>query len=168
MRAAFLRISDWLDTLTRAVGIVAGLLLVATVLTIVVLRYGFGTGSIKLQDLSSYAFAVFVILALPVCQVRRGHVRVEVLTERLSQRYRIWADRVALAVFLIPVFGLLIWAYWPDLVYSWQIRESSLETGGLAGLFLVKTALPLAAVLMIVQGIAQVLRPPDGADGDGS
>ena len=71
---------------------------------------------------------------------------------------------MALVLFLIPMFGVLIWAWWPQMTYAWSIREASLETGGLGGLYLVKTALPVAAALCIVQGLAAVLKgAPDDA-----
>ncbi|TCP22764.1 tripartite ATP-independent transporter DctQ subunit [Rhodovulum adriaticum] len=144
--------------------VVAGLFLTGAVLAIVVLRYGFGTGFIELQDAAAYAFAALMALSIPVTLARGGHVRVEVISERLPQAYLRGADAVALVIFLIPVFGLLIRAFWPDLAYSWSIREGSVETGGLGGLYLVKTALPVAAGLTILQGLAQVLRPAPGKD----
>ena len=150
-----------LDRLARAVCVTAGLILVATVLVNVVLRYGFGTGSVAFQDLANYAFAVFLIFSIPICLAQGGHVRVEVLSERLSAAYVRRADLLALVAFLIPTFGLLVWAWWPTLIYSWSILEASVETGGLPGLFLIKTALPVAALLMIVQGIAAVLNAPE-------
>lgn len=165
MRQAFLRLSAMLDSFARALCMAAGLVLAGSILVIVVLRYGFGVGHIQLQDIAVYAFAVFVIFAVPVGMARDAHVRVEVFSERMPPGYRRAADAVALVLFLIPVFGLTIWAYWPEITYSWAIREASRETGGLRGLFVVKTALPLAAGLTIVQGVAALLRPPysDGA-----
>jgi TRAP-type mannitol/chloroaromatic compound transport system permease small subunit len=149
-----------LDRAARLVCMAALGLLTLVVLAVVVARYGFATGSIALQDLASYAFAVLLALSLPVCLAQGGHVRVEVFSEMLPPSYLRAADVVALALFLVPVFGLVLWAYWPEIAYSWSIREGSIETGGLSGLFLVKSALPLAAVLVIVQGIAAVLHPP--------
>lgn len=137
--------------------------LAVMVLVIVVLRYGFGQGHLQLQDIASYAFAIVVAFSIPVCLAREGHVRVEVFSEQMPPAYRYWADAVALVLFLIPVFGLMIWAWMPQLSYSWSIREASLETGGLGGLFLVKTAMPLAAAMTIVQGVVLVLRKR-GAD----
>lgn len=154
---AYLRLCRALDRITRVVCSAATLLLTAAVLIIVILRYGFGMGFIELQDGAAYLFAALVILSVPVCLVQQGHVRVEVFSERLGERYRRGADLAALFLFLIPVFALLIWAYWPDVIYSWSIREASVETGGLPGLFLLKTTLPVAAALTILQGIAAVL-----------
>ena len=69
---------------------------------------------------------------------------------------RIW---LLLLLFLIPVFGLMVWASLPDLAYSWQIREGAVETGGLGGVFLIKTMLPVSGILMILQGAAVLIDP---------
>lgn len=165
MRQGFLSVADALDRLAWAVCLVASAILMLIVLAVVVLRYGFGVGFIELQDSATYAFAVLTILSIPVCLARNGHVRVEVLSERLSPGYRLGADAAALLLFLIPVFGVMIWAWWPQLIYAWSIREASVETGGLGGLYIVKAVLPLAAALTIVQGLAAVLKgaPDDTA-----
>jgi len=153
----FLAVCDALDRMTARFSAFTCMVLALLVLVIVVLRYCFGIGYIELEDAARYTFAVVAILSLPICLRRHGHVRVEVLSERLSPGYRRAVDALALVVFLIPVFGLVIVAGWGDLTYSWSIREASVETGGLPGLFVVKTALPLGAFLMILQGAAAVL-----------
>ncbi|MGY6535662.1 MAG: TRAP transporter small permease subunit [Pararhodobacter sp.] len=171
MQNAFLRVCRCADRATLVVCGGAGLVLAVMVLVNVVLRYGFGWGSIKLQDLAAYAFAVFLITSLPVTLARGGHVRVEVLSERLPSGYLRAADTIALFVFVIPLFGLIIWAGWNDLLFVWSIREGSLTPGGLGGLWLVKTMLPVASALMILQGVAAVLAPParpDDAPGKGA
>lgn len=164
MLNAFLRFTRHADRLTLVICGGAALVLAVMVLVNVVLRYGFGWGSIKLQDLAAYAFAVFLITSLPVTLARGGHVRVEVLSERLPPGYLRLADTVALFLFVIPLFGLIIWAGWNDLMFVWSIREGSLTPGGLGGLWLVKAMLPIASALMILQGIAAVLAPPARPD----
>ncbi len=160
MRAIYLSLARALDRATLVLCGAAGLVLVIMVLVNVVLRYGFGTGSIAMQDLAAYAFAVFLITSLPVCLARGGHVRVEVFSERMGPGYLRAADTVALVIFLIPLFALIIWAGWSDLLYSWRVRQGSVTPGGLGGLYMVKTVLPVSAALMIVQGIAAVIDPP--------
>lgn len=160
MRRHFLGFADLVHRLTWMICVAAALVLTVAVLVIVVLRYGFGVGYIALQDLAGYAFAVLLVLSIPVCLVQGGHVRVEVFSEMMGERYQRRADVVSVFLLLIPVFGLAIWAHLPELRYSWAIAERSVETGGLPGLFIVKSALPLSAALMILQGIAGLLRPP--------
>ncbi len=159
MRSGFLSVCQGLDRITTWLCATACAVLTGAVLGIVILRFGFDTGFIRLQNLAGYAFAVLMILSLPYCLRRGGHVRVEVLSERLPAGYGRAADLAALVLFLIPVFGLMVWAWLPDLAYSWKILEGSIETGGLGGVFLIKTVLPFAGILMILQGIAVLLDP---------
>ncbi|SNS24889.1 TRAP transporter small permease subunit [Tropicimonas sediminicola] len=127
-------------------------------LAVVILRYVFGIGFIELQDAVAYSFATLVVLGLPVAQALDSHVRVDVFRSGQSPRGQLWFDRFGIVVFLIPVFALTIWWVWPDVAYSWSIREASAETGGLPGLYLVKSMLPLACALMILQGLAELAR----------
>ena len=161
MRRAVLALARWADRLTAWACAATLAVLVASVLAIVILRFGFDMGFIKLQNLSGYAFAVLLILSVPYCLARGGHLRVDVLSERLPPAYLHRADVVALVAFLIPVFGLMVWAFLPDLRFSWSIREGAVETGGLGGVYLVKTMVAVSGFLMILQGIAAVLRPAD-------
>jgi TRAP-type mannitol/chloroaromatic compound transport system permease small subunit len=160
LRSFVLGVSAWCDLIARALCAAALSVLVATVLTIVVLRYGFGMGHVRLSDLAIYAFATLVALSVPVCLAQGGHVRVEVLSERLGARYRRGLEVVAILGALVPVFGLIIWAGWGEVRSAWAIRERAVETAGLPGLFLVRTVLLVAAALTIVQGLASLLRPP--------
>jgi TRAP-type mannitol/chloroaromatic compound transport system permease small subunit len=147
-----------LDRATLALAAAAGLAMVGLVLGNVVLRYGFGTGSIRAQDAAAYGFAVFLILSVPLALARGAHVRVEVVSERLGPGYLRAADALAWALAIVPVFGLVVWAGWRDIVFAWSIAEGSVTPGGLGGLYLVRTALPVAAVLMVMQGLAALFR----------
>ncbi len=121
-----------------------------------ILRYVFGVGFIELQDAVAYAFAALVVLSVPGAQASDTHVRVDVLRGGQVPWLRDLTDRAGIIGLLLPVYGLTIWYVWPDIAYSWSIREGSVETGGLPGLFVVKSALPLACALMILQGLARL------------
>jgi TRAP-type mannitol/chloroaromatic compound transport system permease small subunit len=43
---------------------------------------------------------------------------------------------------------------WDYVAISWNLREGSQEAGGLNAVFLLKTAIPVMAVLLMLQGIA--------------
>ena len=124
VRDFFIRAAAVCDRLTWAASLLACLILTAAVLAIVVLRYGFGQGYIELQDAATYAFAV---LADP----QRPGVRWPATAmsgsrwcpSACAMGYRRAADALALVLFLMPVFGLMVWAWWPQVVYSWSIRE---------------------------------------------
>jgi TRAP-type mannitol/chloroaromatic compound transport system permease small subunit len=53
---------------------------------------------------------------------------------------------------------VLLWLSAPYAVRSWAIAEHSQEASGLPIVFLLKTLIPLFALLMALQGISQVIR----------
>jgi TRAP-type mannitol/chloroaromatic compound transport system permease small subunit len=89
---------------------------------------------------------------------RNNHVRVDVFREKQLVKMQQLVDIISIVLFLIPFFFLTLYWVWPDIVYAWQITEGSRETGGLPGLFLVKSSLPLMCILMIVQSLFIVIR----------
>lgn len=124
---------------------------------IVILRYCFGVGYLELQDFTAYVFASLVTLSIPVALVTDRHVRVDVLRERQSPELQNLMDNAGIILLLLPVFLLSIYLAYPDIVYAWQIREGSRETGGLGGVYLIKTLFPVSCVLMILQGIDAII-----------
>lgn len=141
-------------------GLCSGLLAVLLLaeVAIVLLRYCLGIGFLELQDLAAYSFAALVLLALAPALHADRHVRVDVFREHQSGRTRRRVDLAGAMVLLMPVFAVTLYLSLPEVIYSWQILESSKETGGLGGLFLIKTLLPLMCVLMLIQGVGIVVR----------
>jgi len=121
---------------------------------VVVLRYLFNIGFIELQDLVTYCFAMLCILAVPNALRTNDHVRVDIFRAHQSPARARRVDQLAIGFFLLPVFVLALWFALPLVSYSWSIFEGSRETGGLPGFFIVLTALPVACVLILVQGLA--------------
>mgnify|MGYP000533249027 CR=1 FL=1 len=148
-------------TLHRLTGVLCVFLLAglaASEIAIVLLRYIYGIGFLQLQDFASYCFAALVILGIPYALGRDAHVRVDVFREKQTPATRRSVDFAGVVLLLIPVFSLLLYHVWPDIRYAWEIKEGSKETGGLPGLYLVKTCLPVTAVLMLLQGATILLR----------
>ncbi|MCJ8300954.1 MAG: TRAP transporter small permease subunit [Pseudomonadales bacterium] len=125
---------------------------------IVLLRYVYGIGFLQLQDLALYSFSILVVLSIVYGFGRNEHVRVDVFRERQGRHLKRRIDAVAIILLMVPFFALTLYWVWPDITYAWKITEGSRETGGLPGLFLVKSALPLVCILMIMQGIVVLLR----------
>ncbi len=47
---------------------------------------------------------------------------------------------------------------WDYVSESWGMRESSPEPGGIPAVYLLKSLLPLAAINLALQGVAEILR----------
>ncbi|MEE4184572.1 MAG: TRAP transporter small permease subunit [Gammaproteobacteria bacterium] len=146
----------------RAVGLgVAWLTLAMVVITalIVVQRYWFDSGSIRLQESVTVMHALVFMLAAAYTLAEGGHVRVDVFYSRMSARQQAWVNLLGTALLLMPFCGYLLWSSGDYVATSWQIREASQEAGGLPYPFpaLVKSCIPLAAGLLLLQGCAMLL-----------
>ncbi|WP_323761146.1 TRAP transporter small permease subunit [Maricaulis sp.] len=132
-------------------------LVVATAI-IVIQRYVFGYASTKLAESVIYMHALLFLLSSGSALLHGGHVRVDVFYAKMSERGRAWVDLLGTYLALIPMSLLILWSSTGYLSSTWRILESSRESDGLAFVFLLKTAIPLFAILMILQGFSMAAR----------
>ncbi len=154
-------IADRIDRLTTAVGrTVAWLALVVVLLefALVVARYLFALGSIWLSETVIYAHATLFMLAAAWTLRAGGNVRVDVFYAEASPRIKAIIDLVGSLLLLLPFALVLVWLSVPYAARSWVILERSQEASGLPLVFVLKTLIPLFAVMMALQGIAQAIR----------
>ncbi len=154
-------IADRIDRLTAVIGRAAAwLVLVVVVLqfALVVARYVFGLGSLWLTEAVIYAHAAMFMLAAAWTLQVGGHVRVDVFYADASARTKALIDLIGAVLFLLIFMLVLIWLSVPYAGRSWAILEHSQETSGLPIVFALKTLIPLFAVLMALQGVAQAIR----------
>jgi len=150
-----------IDSVNEWLGRILGWLVLAMALTmfgVVLLRYGFGVGSIAWQESVNWMHGLVFMLGAAYTLKHDGHVRVDVFYQHWSARRRAWVDLCGALLLLLPMALLLLIESWHYVVLAWSIGEDSPEVGGLPALYLFKTAIPLAALLLILQGVAQALR----------
>lgn len=156
--AAFVRgvdgFSDWLG---RTVAWLS-LGMVAITFLVVVLRYGFGLGWIALQESVVYLHATLFLLAAAYTLKHDAHVRVDIFYQRLGPVGQAWIDLLGTWLLLLPVCAFIAWISWDYVAAAWAVKESSREAGGLPAVFLLKSLIPLFAVLLALQGLAQGFR----------
>jgi len=122
-----------------------------------ILRYALGMGSNAWLELQWYLFAFLVLFGASNTLRINGHVRVDLIYGRLSQRGQVWLDLVCLALFLMPATLLLAWMSWPLFFDSWRVGEVSGNAGGLVR-WPVKLLLPVGFALLALQGLAEMAR----------
>jgi TRAP-type mannitol/chloroaromatic compound transport system permease small subunit len=154
-------VADTIDRFNTAIGrAVAWLALVVVLLqfALVVARYLFGLGSIWATEAVIYAHATLFLLAAAWTLRAGGHVRVDIFYAEASPRTKAMIDLIGAVLLLLPFALVLVWLSWPYAARSWAIVERSQEASGLPLVFLLKSLIPLFAVLMALQGVAQAIR----------
>jgi TRAP-type mannitol/chloroaromatic compound transport system permease small subunit len=159
--ASLTTFADRIDRFNTAIGRAVAWLAVAIVFTqfvLVVARYIFDLGSIWLTESVTYGHATLIMLAAAWTLSAGGHVRVDVFYAHASARTRAIVDLLGSLLLLLPFMLMLLWLSVPYAARSWAILERSQEVGGLPLVFLLKSLLPLFALLMALQGVAQAIR----------
>lgn len=132
--------------------------LVIATAVIVIQRYVFGYASTKLQESVIYMHALLFLLAAASTLLADGHVRVDIFIAKANARGRAWVDLLGTYLALFPMSALILWSSTGYMNSTWRILERSRESDGLPFVFLLKTAIPLFAILMILQGLAIAAR----------
>ncbi len=157
-------VADRIDRLNTAIGRAvawACLFVVLVQFLVVVLRYAFGLGSIWLTETIIYGHAALFMLAAAWTLREGGHVRVDVFYADAGPRRKALIDLLGALLLLLPFMLVLMYFSLPYVTRSWAILESSRETSGIPAVFLLKTLIPLFALLMALQGVAQAIRAVD-------
>ncbi|CTQ54043.1 TRAP-type mannitol/chloroaromatic compound transport system, small permease component [Roseibium album] len=130
-------------------------------LVMVLMRYLLGVGFLEIQDAVNYAFAALVALSIVVAFDANKHVRVDVFRQKWTSDTNRKIDWMGDLMLAVPVFGIMLWTAYPLVRSSWRIFEGSPETGGLPGLFIVKTSLlvmPALVLLLVIKRLIGVFR----------
>lgn len=154
-------LSKLIDASSDLIGRNAAWLTVGMVLLmalIVALRYLFQTGSIAMQESVIYVNALIFTLGAAYTLKEQGHVRVDIFYNRLGVKQKALVDLLGGLVFLLPFAGFIIWESWDYVSVSWRIKESSAELSGLPYVYLLKATIILLALLLIIQGISEILK----------
>ena len=154
-------IADRIDRLTAAIGrtvMWCGLAMVVLQVMVVLMRYVLGVGSIWLSEAIVYAHATLFMGASAWTLQQGGHVRVDIFYADAAPRSRAVVDLLGAVLLLLPFCCVLAWFALPYVGRSWAILERSREASGLPLVFLFKTLIPVFAVLLGLQGIAQAIR----------
>jgi len=145
------------DAVGRAVSWLTLCMVVAAV-TVALLRYVFSIGFVWMQESYLWMHGALIMLGAAYTLRYDGHVRVDVFYRRMSPRRRALVDFTGVLLFLLPLCGLIFYISLPYVAESWARRESSFQAGGLPGVYLMKTLIPVFCVLVALQGLAMMAR----------
>jgi TRAP-type mannitol/chloroaromatic compound transport system permease small subunit len=157
----FTTLGERIDRLNAAIGRAASWCALAIVLigfAVVLLRYVLGVGSIWLQESILYAHAALFLLAAAWTLKEGGHVRVDVFYADAAPHTKAWVDLLGTFLLLLPFCCAILYFSAPYVARSWAILERSRESSGLPLVFVLKTLIPVFALMMALQGVAQIMR----------
>lgn len=157
MRSFIHRLEQISEQTGRAVAWLTLLMVIITFI-VVALRYLFDTGWIALQESVMYLHAFVFMLGAAYTMKHEGHVRVDIFYRNMSPQGRARVDFFGCLLLLIPVCLFIAISSWGYVLGAWSLREGSSEAGGLPLVYILKTGMLLMPLLILIQGLAQLLR----------
>ena len=158
--ASFLKFSRAIDALNERVGRAVAWLVLAAVLVSAgnaVSRYAFNVSSNAWLEIQWYLFSAIFLLAAGYALLRDAHVRIDVVSGRLSPRARALVDIFGTLFFLLPMAVLILYLAWPMFMQSYVGHEVSSDAGGLVR-WPVKLLIPAGFALLALQGVSQIVK----------
>ncbi len=162
---SWLRIASWIDRLNERIGrwvywlsLIMVLIGAYNALARYIDRFtGWGLSSNTYIELQWYLFSILFLLGAAYTLKHDSHVRVDVFYGRLSARGKAWINLTGTLLFLFPFCILMLVMSWSSVANSWAVWEMSPDPGGLPR-YPIKTIIPIAFVLLILQGISMLVR----------
>jgi TRAP-type mannitol/chloroaromatic compound transport system permease small subunit len=135
------------------IGYLCGLLMILMVLNVfydVVMRYVFSNASIGMQELEWHLFAAMFMFGIGYTLNKDGHVRVDIIYDRLSPTAQAWIDIIGTLIFAIPFTALIVYYGYGYAVDAFQMGEGSADPGGLPHRWVIRSVIPLASTFVIL------------------
>ena len=158
--SGLLGLSRLIDGFNARVGKVAAWAIVVAVLVSAInaiVRKLFGQSSNAWLELQWYLFgAVFMLCASWTLQVNE-HIRIDIVSSRLSKRRRDWIDILGHLFFLFPFVALMVWLSGPFFWRSYASHEVSTNAGGLL-IWPAKGLILLGFILLALQWASELIK----------
>lgn len=155
-----LKLSQLIDGLTERIGrLTYWLILVAVLVSAgnAVIRYAFNMGSNAWLELQWYLFSAVFLFCAGYALLHNQHVRIDVISGRMSKRVQIWIDILGTVFFLLPMAITIMWLSWPVFVDAYQHNEVSTNVGGLI-IWPARLMVPVGFFLLVLQGLSELIK----------
>jgi TRAP-type mannitol/chloroaromatic compound transport system permease small subunit len=124
----------------------------------VVARYGFNAPTIWAFDLTYMLYGSLFMLGAAYALLKGAHIRTDIFWERFSDRTKGLIDATAYLLFFFPGLLMVLLSSVDEAWHAFELGERSEQTAWQPVIWPFKAVVPLAAVLLLVQGVSEVLK----------
>ena len=124
----------------------------------VVMAYAFNAPTLWNFDFSLQMYGAIFMMAGAYTLSTEAHVRGDVIYRLFSQRTQAWIDLILYFIFFFPGVVALAFYGYEYAALAWKIKETSWSSPAQIQIYMVKSMIPAAGVLLIIQGISEVFR----------
>lgn len=150
-----------IDTISIFIGEVVKWFLPLMVLSIVLAVFAlsiYGVSSIWWDESAIYLHALGICLGVAPTYLAGQHVKVDIFYDRMKADMRALVEICGFYALMVPVCMAVIWRSQSFVAFAWQSLEGSTNSGGIQGVFILKTALSAMFILLLIQGLSVAMR----------
>lgn len=124
----------------------------------VFVRYVLNKPTVWAFDMMVQMYGALFLMAGAYALAQDAHVRGDVLYRLFSVRWQARVDFVLYIIFFFPGMFALFWYGWEIAKDSWRYEEVSWNSPARIQIYFFKTLIPVAGVLLMLQGFAEMAR----------
>jgi TRAP-type mannitol/chloroaromatic compound transport system permease small subunit len=155
---AVIRAVDRFSDLTGKLIALSMLWLVGTISYEALSRYLFNAPTVWVLESSYMTNGAAFMLGCAYALHKGAHVRTDMLWDGYTERKKGWIDLIAYVLLFYPTLITLMVISIDDAWYAFQINELSEQTPWRPVLWPFRSAVPLAALLLMIQGVSEMLK----------
>ena len=157
---ALLALSRLIDQVSERIGrSFYWLVLVAVLISAAnaVVRKVFNYSSNSFLEIQWYLFSAIFLFLAGYTLKNNEHVRIDIVTGRMSARVRAGIDIFGTLFFLMPMAIIIMVLSWPVFVDAYQRHEVSTNAGGLI-IWPARLLVPIGFALLILQAVSELIK----------
>lgn len=124
----------------------------------VFVRYVLNSPTVWAFDMMIQMYGALLLMSGPYALAQDTHVRGDVLYRLFSVKWQARVDFLLYLLFFFPGMIALFWFGWEIAQDSWRYKEVSIHSPAGIQVYFFKTLIPVAGILMMIQGFAELLR----------
>ncbi|GHF26255.1 C4-dicarboxylate ABC transporter [Kordiimonas sediminis] len=134
------------------------ILMMLVIVADVLLRHWFVIGSTQLQELEWHFHGIVFLLGLGWAYSQNAHVRIELVSERLSPRAQAWIEVFGILLLLLPYVTALYLFSADYAAISLEYNEGSASPNGLPARYVIKYCIVLGVFLLGLSAISRLFK----------
>jgi len=109
-------------------------------------------------DLSYMLYGALFMLGAAYTLRRGSHIRTDFLYQKWPVKVQAWVDAFCYLVLFFPGIAIFFWLSVDWALLSWQRQEKAMASAWMPPLYPLKSVLPVALALLLLQGMAEFLK----------
>lgn len=157
---ALLKLARMIDAVNERIGkLIVWLVLISVLISAgnAVMRKAFDLSSNAFLEIQWYLFSAIFLLGASWTLLRNEHIRIDVISGRLSSRAQNWIDVFGIVFFLLPMAAIILWLSWPVFTLAYTSGEMSSNPGGLIR-WPVRLLVPVGFFMLLLQGLSELVK----------